>query len=176
MGVGSVERALESVDGGAYRLDELLVGQKGVLLLFAHSECPTSRLALERLGPLGPALTARGVRLVCVVQEPLETAARLARQHGVDALVLAERPPYEAARAFGVEAVPMTILLASDGSVAGSVVGWSVEALSELLPISVPAAEPRWKPGCEARPGHDAHRPVSGSDLFDEWEDMFERG
>src|SRR2546423_11181279 len=117
MGVGSVEQALESVDGGAYRLDELLAGHESVLLLFAHSECPTSRLALERLGPLGPALTAHGVRLVCVVQEPLETAARLARQYGVRAPVLAERPPYEAAPALGVEAVPTAILLASDGSV-----------------------------------------------------------
>jgi hypothetical protein len=174
--VGSLERPLESVDGGAYRLDELLAGHENVLLLFAHSECPTSRLALERLGPLGPALTAHGVRLVCVVQEPLETAARLARQYGVHALVLAERPPYEAAQAFGVETVPTTILLASDGSVDEPVVGWSVEALSELLPIPVPAAEPRWKPGCEARPAHDAHRPVSVSDAFDELEDMFERG
>ena len=75
-GVRSVELPLEGVDGGAYRLDELLVGHQRVLLLFAHSECPTSRLALERLGPLGPALTAQGVRLVCVMQEPLETAAR----------------------------------------------------------------------------------------------------
>src|SRR5256885_264185 len=134
----SLELALAGTDGGSYRLGELAAGPDRVLLLFAHSECPTSRLALERLGPLGPALTAHGVRLVCVVQEPLETAARLARQYGVHALVLAERPPYEAARAFGVETVPTTILLASDGSVDESVVGWSVEALSELLPIPVP--------------------------------------
>ena len=93
MGVGSVEGSLESVDGGAYRLGELLRGQQRVLLLFAHSECPTSRLALERLGPLGPALAGQGVRFVCVVQEPLETTARLSSQHGVASLVLAERPP-----------------------------------------------------------------------------------
>ncbi|HWX09065.1 MAG TPA: redoxin domain-containing protein, partial [Gaiellaceae bacterium] len=108
--------ALESIGGGVYRLDEL---RERVLLVFAHSECPTSRLALGRLGPLGPALAERGVRLVCVVQEPLETAARMARQQGIEALVLAERPPYEAARAFAVETVPTTILLASDGAVEG---------------------------------------------------------
>jgi AhpC/TSA family len=174
--VGSTELTLESVDGGVYRLDDLRDERERVLLLFAHSECPTSRLALERLGPLGPALAERQVKLVCVVQEPLETAARLARQHGVEALVLAERPPYEAARAFGVETVPTTILLATDGSVEGSVIGWAAEALNELLPLRVPDAEPRWKPGCEARPAHDAHLPPPGPDAFDELEDMFERG
>src|SRR5205807_7914911 len=137
---------------------------------------PTSKLALERLGPFGPALSAHGVRLACVVQEPLETAARLARQQRVDALVVAERPPYEAARAFGVESVPTAILLGRNGPASGSVVGWSVEALNELLPIRLPDDEPRWKPGCEARPAHDAHRPTEVPDSFDELEDMFERG
>jgi len=176
VGVGSVELSLAGIDGGVYRLGELLDERERVLLLFAHSECPTSMLALERLGPLGPALRTGGVRLVCVVQEPLETAARLARQHRVEALVVAERPPYEAARRFEVESVPTMILLARDGSASGSVVGWSVDALNELLPIRVPDEEPRWKPGCEARPAHDAHRPGPTADSFDELEDMFERG
>ena len=82
MGTASLEFTLPSVDGGSVRLSDLLggTGTSQVLLLFAHSECPTSKLALERLGPLGPALADRGVRLVCVAQEPLETAARLVRQ------------------------------------------------------------------------------------------------
>jgi hypothetical protein len=174
--VGAEALTLAGVDGGIYRLAELLGGRQRLLLLFAHAECPTSRLALERLGPLGPALEARGLRLVCVVQEPLETAARLARQHRVEALVLAERAPFEAARCFEVVSVPTMLLLAGDGSVSGSVVGWSAEALNELLPLRLPEAEPRWKPGCEARPAHDAHRPVPAVESFDELEDMFERG
>ncbi len=167
---------MPAIDGGAYRVDELLDGREQVLLLFAHSECPTSRLALERLGPLGPALLERGVRLVCVLQEPLETAARLARQHGVDALVVAERPPYAAAEMFDVTSVPTAVLLAPDGAAAATVVGWSADALNDVLPLRVPDLEPRWKPGCEARPAHDAHRPPAGADSFDELEDMFERG
>jgi hypothetical protein len=176
VGARPLELTLAGTDGGAYRLAELAAGEERVLLLFAHSECPTSRLALERLGALGPALRAGGVRLVCVVQEPLETAARLARQHRVEGLVVAERPPYDTARAFGVESVPTTILLDRDGSTSESVVGWSVDALNELLPLRLPDDEPRWKPGCEARPAHDAHRPPPGRDDFDELEDMFERG
>jgi hypothetical protein len=170
------ELTLERVDGGACRLNELVAARERVLLVFVHAECPTSRLALERLGPLGPVLEAAGTKLVCVVQERLETAVRLTREHGVDALVLAERPPYDAARAFGIQSVPTTLLLDGRGAVAGSVVGWSADALNELLPIPVPDAEPRWKPGCEARPAHDAHRPAAAADDFDELEDMFERG
>jgi hypothetical protein len=170
-----VDLTLESVDGARRRLGDVLTGGQTVLL-FVHAECPTSRLALDRLGPLGPELEATGARLVCVVQEPLETAARLARQHRVDALVLAEAPPYEAARAFGVDTVPTTISVRSDGRVDGSVVGWSVEALSALLALRLPPVEPTWKPGCAARPGHDVHALDAAGDGFDELEDMFERG
>jgi hypothetical protein len=176
MGVAALESTLAGTDGGAYRLDELAAGPARVVLLFAHSECPTARLALERLGPLGPALEASGVRLVWVLQEPLETAARLARRHRLEGLVLAERPPYETARALDVHAVPTTIALERDGTVSASVVGWSADALNELLPVRVPDDAPRWKPGCEARPAYDAYRPARGQDDFDELEDMFERG
>jgi AhpC/TSA family len=176
MGVAALESTLAGTDGGAYRLDELAAGPTRVVLLFAHSECPTARLALERLGPLGPALEASGVRLVWVLQEPLETAARLARRHRLEGLVLAERPPYETARALDVHAVPTTIALERDGTVSASVVGWSADALNELLPVRVPDDAPRWKPGCEARPAYDAYRPARGQDDFDELEDMFERG
>jgi AhpC/TSA family protein len=176
VGVEALESTLAGTDGGAYRLDELAAGPERVVLLFAHSECPTARLALERLGPLGPALEASGVRLVWVLQEPLETAARLARRHRLEGLVLAERPPYETARALDVHAVPTTIALERDGTVSASVVGWSADALNELLPVRVPDDAPRWKPGCEARPAYDAYRPARGQDDFDELEDMFERG
>jgi hypothetical protein len=164
---------LQAVDGGEVRLTDLIAGRGRVLLLFAHAECPTSRLALERVGPLGRELAEHGVKLVCVLQESLETAARLARRHDVDALVLAERPPYDAARELGVATVP-TFLLVADG-VSETVVGWSADALNELLPVAVPDSEPRFKPGCEARPAHDAHAPASVRDAFDELEDMFER-
>ncbi len=176
MSVASAELTLEGVDGSTYRLSDLVAAHERTLLLFGHAECPTSRLALERLGPLGPELEAAGVRLVCILQERLETAARLMREHEVEALVLAERPPYAAARAFAVDAVPTMLLLDAHRVVAASVVGWSAERLNELLPVAVPDDEPRWKPGCEARPAHDEHVPVRGPVDFDELEDMFERG
>ena len=172
--VAAAELTLEGVDGSTYRLSDLVAGHEWTLLVFGHAECPTSRLALERLGPLGPELEAGGVRLVCILQERLETAARLARRHEVEALVLAERPPYAAARAFGVESVPTMFLLDGSGAIAATVVGWSADRLAELLPVAVPHTEPRWKPGCEARPAHDEH--VRGGVAFDELEDMFERG
>jgi hypothetical protein len=176
MPVAAAELTLEGIDGSTYRLSDLAAGHERTLLLFGHAECPTSRLALERLGPMGPALAAQGVRLVCILQERLETAARLAREHEVEALVLSERPPYAAARAFGVESVPTMLLLDRSDSVAATVVGWSFDRLDQLLPVGVPDDEPRWKPGCEARPAHEEHLPARGPAEFDELEDMFERG
>jgi hypothetical protein len=173
----SSELLLTGIDGSDYRLEDVLAAEQRALLLFVHAECPTCRLALERLGPLGPALQKCGLRLVCVVQEPLEVAARLARQCGVDAIVTSESAPYAVSGALEIESVPTAVWFGDDGSPGARVVGWSTEALNELLPVRVPEREPRWKPGCEARPAHDAHRPpVGDGGSFDELEDMFERG
>jgi hypothetical protein len=163
---------LERVDGGAVRLSALLGAGERVLLLFAHADCPASQLALARLGPLGPRLASTGVRLVCVVEDPLAVTARLARRHRVDALVVAEPAPFAVSSRFAVETVPTAVLLGPDGVEEGRAVGWSADALGRLLPISIPPDEPRFKPGCEARTAHA----VQPSTAFDELEDMFERG
>jgi hypothetical protein len=166
--------ALPSVEGAAIRLPELLAtSSTPVLLVFVHADCPTSTLALARLGPLAESLRDAGVSAVFVAEEPIEVAARLARRHGITGTMLSEPRPYAASRFFGIEAVPTAVLVAPDGSVLERVVGWSKDELDRILPVEVPGDEPRWKPGCEARTAHDDHGPVTA---FDELEDMFERG
>jgi peroxiredoxin len=162
---------LPSIDAGPVRLSDLLTRSGRVLLLFVHGDCPTSLLALDRLGPLASKLEHRGLPLVVVAQETTEAAARLACRHGVLATVLADAAPHDVSAAFAVDVVPTALLVGDAGAVIGRAVGWSAEAFQELLPVPVPDGEPRWKPGCGSRTVEGYETPAT-----DELEEMFELG
>src|SRR5262249_59198160 len=52
------------------------------LLLFVSEECPTSAMALRRLGPLCRAWEEAGLTSTAVFEDPLEVAVRVARRLG----------------------------------------------------------------------------------------------
>src|ERR1043165_910222 len=54
----------------------------GALLLFVSEECPTSAMALRRLGPLCGAWQEAGLTATAVFEDPLEVAVRVARRLG----------------------------------------------------------------------------------------------
>jgi AhpC/TSA family protein len=157
--------SLDSIDGEPLSLDEL-ARERPVVLVFAHGDCPTSTLTLRRLAAVAEQAE---VALVCVAEEPLAAAGRLARSTGVRFPVLAEPAPFAVSRAYGVETVPTALRIDPGGEVAATVVGWDAAAYESLLGVSLPD-EPRQKPGCGARWTYEA----AGG--LDELEDMFERG
>jgi hypothetical protein len=159
------EFTLPCIDGPPVTLSELLAPGP-VVLVFAHADCPTSALALRRLGGLDERLN-----VACVFEEPPEQAARLARRARLPFTVLAEPSPYDVSRAFGVETVPTAIRIDENAGIVASVVGWDAHAYAALLDTPVPSDEPVRKPGCGAR---WTYEPVAGG--LDELEDMFERG
>ena len=91
------EFSLPSVAGDPVRLADL--HERGpALLLFVSEECPTCALTLRRLAPLVPELTAAGVGVAAVFEDPLEVAARVARRTGFAGTVLSEPAPYDVSR------------------------------------------------------------------------------
>ena len=52
------------------------------LLLFVNEECPTSAMAMRRLGPLCPAWQEAGLSATAVFEDPLDIAIRIARRLG----------------------------------------------------------------------------------------------
>ena len=163
---------LPSIAGRPVGLADL-VARTPTILLFVHADCPTARLTLERLGHVASRLQATGTHLVCIAQEPPDAAARLARRTGIPFPVLIEEPPYDVAAAYGVESVPTAVRVARDGTVEATSVGWVKDALERVLGVEVTDEEPRWKAGCQARNTYDA---LADAPVFDELEDMFERG
>ena len=93
---------LPSTTGGSVGLDDLVSGGPA-LLIFASEECPTCALALRRLAPIVAPLHDAGVRLAVVFEDPLDVAARVARDTRFKGTVLAEPAPYDASRAYGLE-------------------------------------------------------------------------
>src|SRR4051794_34278398 len=178
---------LPSTTGGSVALDGL-VARGPALLIFAAEECPTCALALRRLAPAVAPLREAGVGLAVVFEDPLDVAARVARDARFKGTVLAEPAPYDTSRAYGLESLPTTVLLDGDGSVAGTVVGWDAAALSALVgqacdAVGAPAPgitdePPRTKPGCAAKSTYDEEMLalVDSAGAADEMDDMFERG
>src|SRR5215813_2216947 len=101
-----------------------LTAEGGALLVFVSEHCPTSALALRRLGPLCQAWAEAGLAAIAIFEDPLDLAIRTARRLGWSGQVAAQEPPYPASRAYGVTTVPTTVLAGRDGLVAGTVTSW----------------------------------------------------
>ncbi len=188
-GAAGAEAPLRALTG-PIDLTAALAG-RAALLLVVSEECPTSALALRRLGPLVAGWAEVGLRAMAVFEDPLEIALRVARNHGWRGEVLAEDRPFELSRRFAVESVPTALLLDAAGGELGRVTGWDRPALEALLEVAegladlrgrleLPAGEaPLRKPGCASKATlHpdllDAMASATGG--LDELEEMFDRG
>src|SRR6266852_3541467 len=81
------------------------------LLVFVSEHCPTSALALRRLGPLCQAWARAGLTAVAIFEDPLDLAIRTARRLGWTGQVAAQAPPYPASLAYRLSTVPTAVLV-----------------------------------------------------------------
>src|SRR5215468_7450816 len=142
-----------------------LTAEGGALLVFVSEHCPTSALALRRLGPLCQAWAEAGLAAIAIFEDPLDLAIRTARRLGWTGQVAAQEPPYPASRAYRVTTVPTTVLVGRGGLVTGTVTGWDQRALTGLLGeagtllgaelAAPPGADPLSKPGCSSKAAID---------------------
>src|SRR5262252_6340187 len=158
------------------------------LLVFVSEHCPTSALALRRLGPQCQGWARAGLTAVAIFEDPLDLAIRTARRLGWTGQVAAQEPPYQASRDFGLATVPTAVLVGRDVVVAGTVTGWDQPSLAALLRMAgerlgaelaaPPGSAPLTKPGCSSKAAIDPDlaAAMSGQDGADELEEMFERG
>ena len=161
--------ALQSTGAGRVSLGDLLAAA-GAVVMFVTDDCPTCELALRRL-----AAGAAPIAVVC--ESDPAAAARLAQRTGFAGPMLAEPPPYETSRAYGLEAVPTTVAIGAGGEVRGAVVGWDAAALGALLRIDLVPEPPLRKPGCAAKSTYDAGQlAADAAGSGDDPEAMYELG
>ncbi|MBO0816112.1 MAG: redoxin domain-containing protein, partial [Actinobacteria bacterium] len=181
------ELAVRGMGPEAVSIGEL-AGGGCALLLFVSEECPTSAMALRRLGPLCRDWEAAGLASAAVFEDPLEVAVRVARRLGWTGRVLSQEPPYQTSRAYGLVSVPTAVLVDRAGTVAGSVTGWDQPSLQALVASAgtilgarltgPPNVQPLQKPGCASKAALDPElaAAVSAPAGTDDIEEMFERG
>jgi len=167
---------------------ESLTAGGSAILLFVNEECPTSALAMRRLGPLCQGWAKAGVSCTAVFEDPLEVALRVARRCGWTGHVVSQPPPYQTSDAYGLVSVPSAFLIDRGDRIIASVTGWDQAAIELLIrraatltgtSLATPEpALPLRKPGCSSKAALDpavaaamAARPDE-----DEMEEMFERG
>jgi hypothetical protein len=158
------------------------------LLLFVNEECPTSALAMRRLGPLCQGWESAGLSCTAVFEDPLEVAIRVARRNGWTGRVVSQAAPYQTSRAYGLISVPAAFLLDRTGQITDSVTGWDQPAIARLIQraatmtgttLAIPEpSEPVRKPGCSSKSALDPDiaAAMEASTNSDEIEEMFERG
>src|SRR6516225_5410336 len=126
------ELAVRGTGPGQITVGGLTAGG-GALLVFVSEHCPTSGLALRRLGPLCQGWAQAGLAAIAIFEDPLDVAIRTARRLGWRGQVAVDDPPYPASRAYRVAAVPTTVLIGRDGGLARTVTGWDQPAQAGLL-------------------------------------------
>jgi hypothetical protein len=160
------------------------------LLVFVNEDCPASALALRNLGPLAGEWEQAGLTCTVIFEDPLEVAIRVARRCGWAGRVVAQPPPYQTSRSYGLTSVPSLFLIDGGKEIIGQVTGWdqpATAALIERAAVSVgeplsqpPATEPLRKPGCSSKAAIDpeiaAAMAAGAARNDDELEEMFERG
>jgi peroxiredoxin len=130
-------------------------GAEGAVVMVGHSDCETSRLMLRALERFHRRRT-RDVAVSALLQDEPEAARALAAKLGLSLPLILDRDPYPMTSRLGVQAVPVTFVLAADGGVRESLVAFrraDVERLaSSLLGLASQVFEPEegvtaYKPG-----------------------------
>ncbi len=180
--------SLASTDNKPVSLDSIT--DKGpALVVFVSEECPTSRLAVERLESLREPFEQAGASLVAVFEDDSEVAARTMRRCQATYQALSEPAPFEVSESYGIQTVPSAFLVGTDGRVIDAIEGWSREDYNRVAAKvaeldgnatagQVSDENPHEKPGCSSKNTLDPSliAAMSTDAGFDEWEDMFERG
>jgi peroxiredoxin len=146
---------LPTLDGTKFSLQEAL--QHGpVLAAFFKISCPVCQYAFPFFERLHKAYGGQKVTIVGISQDNARDTAAFLKEYGVTFPTLLDDPNgYAASNAYGLTNVPTVFLIAQDGAIEISSVGWvkqDVEQLNAKLARAHQAAPPvLFKPGEDVR-------------------------
>lgn len=154
-GTRAPDFTLAALNGGKFSLQEAL--QRGpVLAAFFKISCPVCQYAFPFFERLYKAHGGQKVTVVGISQDNARDTAAFLKEFGVTFPVLLDDPTgYAVSNAYGLTNVPTVFLIAQDGTIEISSVGWvkqDVEQLNARIASAHQAAPPvLFKPGEDVR-------------------------
>jgi len=123
-GANAPDFSLTALDGSKFSLQEAL-RQGPVVAAFFKVSCPICQYAFPFFERLYKAFGQRKITIVGISQDNARDTAAFAKQFGVTFRMLLDDPNgYAASNAYGLTNVPTLFLIAQDGTIEISSVGW----------------------------------------------------
>jgi peroxiredoxin len=139
--------SLKALDGKEYSLESLL-GRGPAVLAFFKISCPVCQFTFPFLQRISERF--QGASVVGISQDDARSTKEFGQEYGVTFPMLLDGPGYPASNAYGLSNVPTLFLVAPDGTVKVSCMGFDKAALekisSELAQSEKIAAAPLFRP------------------------------
>lgn len=122
---------LKSLDGREYSLDSLLAHGPVVVAFFKIS-CPVCQFTFPFLQRLFDRLAGNSAAVVGISQDDERGTSKFNLQHGVTFPTLFDEFGYPASSAYGITNVPTVFLIAPDGKIKVSCMGFDKAGLEKI--------------------------------------------
>lgn len=141
--------SLKDLDGKTHSLDSLLEHGPVVLAFFKIS-CPVCQFTLPFLQRISERIAGKRITVIGVSQDDLRSTKDFNQEYGLKFPTLIDDPGYPASNAYGLTNVPTIFLIAPDGAVKVSCMGFDRAALEtiagELAQHQKVSASPLFRP------------------------------
>jgi len=123
--------SLKALDGKEYSLEKLLEGGPAVVAFFKIS-CPVCQFTFPFLQRLHERYAGQGATVIGISQDDARDTKEFNREYGVTFPTLVDSKGYPASNAYGLTNVPTIFLIAPDGKVKVSCMGFSKSDLENI--------------------------------------------
>lgn len=123
--------SLNGLDGEDYSLDSLLA-RGPVVLAFFKISCPVCQFTFPFLQRISERFSGKNVSVIGVSQDNARNTKEFNQEYGVTFPTLLDDEGYAVSNAYGLTNVPTVFLIAPDGTVKISCIGFDKAALEEI--------------------------------------------
>ena len=123
--------SLKALDGNEYSLEKLL-GRGPVVVGFFKISCPVCQFTFPFLQRLHERYARDGATVIGISQDDAAVTKQFNREYGVTFPTLVDGQGYPASNAYGLTNVPTVFLIAPDGKVKVSCMGFSKSDLEKI--------------------------------------------
>lgn len=151
--------SLQSLDGKEYSLDSLLARGPAVVAFFKVS-CPVCQFTFPFLQRISERFAGKSISVVSISQDDARSTRKFNQEYGLTFPTLLDDNGYTASNAYGLTNVPTIFLIAPDGTVKVSLMGFDKAGLETIAaelaqqqkissaPLFLPGeVVPAYKPG-----------------------------